>query len=337
MKWFTEPSGKFVIKIPIDWQYRNVAVSIEEKSPFCFEPYENPKSSFQISCYSADQLKQNTNVPIQDVGVGNLHFITSYLGDKEFKTKLWFASVGDHTFIIKYVYSLADEGSTQFNEEMKIVEGALSTLQLLPLNKRELAVSIDKYEKFMAALGASFDIKNKALENDAVIEFMVITANQIDAYLRMALVLKKQLNEKSDKIDILLLFQGENDSPVMERAIYKQALVQTIIDQQLFDDLDALYKERNKVIHRYIITDLKTRSIYQIAIDYDTISERVRQALRKVEDTQMSEQIGIHKGGLIKAEDVSAEDLRFLHSQVNDKHLVKDMSRSLSNPPQKTR
>ena len=37
MKYFTHPKGTFVIKIPVEWQYKNVAVGYEEKSPFSFE------------------------------------------------------------------------------------------------------------------------------------------------------------------------------------------------------------------------------------------------------------------------------------------------------------
>jgi hypothetical protein len=295
MKWFTEPSGKFVMRIPTDWRYMNVAANYQDKSPFCFEPYEEANSSFQISCYSSIELKQNPHGPVQQAGTAQLKFIESIIEDEEFRTKLWFASVDDHTFIAKFVYSTRDEDSECNHSEMAIVTASLSSLRLLTVAQRQKAIEIDRYEKFMASLSASFDIKNKALESDAVIEFMVITANQIDAYLRMALVLKKQLDEQTDAIDIALLFQGDNDTPVMERAIYKQALSTGIIDQQLFDDLDRLYKERNKVIHRYIITDLKIRDIYHVAGDYHKISERVRLKLKLIEDQQSLKNRNIQK------------------------------------------
>jgi hypothetical protein len=44
MKYFTNPEGKFVIKIPIEWQYMNVAVGHEEISPYSFQLYEGKHS-----------------------------------------------------------------------------------------------------------------------------------------------------------------------------------------------------------------------------------------------------------------------------------------------------
>ncbi|QEM12959.1 hypothetical protein [Mucilaginibacter rubeus] len=311
----------------------NKAADYEAKSPFCFEPYsEEVKSSFQISCYSANEVKQNPHVPIQNAGTAGLKFDTAFLPDDGdgLRTKLWFATVEDHTFIAKFIYNIEDEGSERFEKELGVVEESLSSLRLVEVHDRKKAIEIDRYEKFMASLSASFDISTKALENDAVVEFMVITANQIDAYLRMSIVLKKQLADKTDDIDIALLFQGDTDSPVMERTIYKQALSFSIIDQSLFDALDSLYKERNKVIHRYIITDLNTRDIYFIAGDYYQVAERVRLALKAVEDEQAASKIGIYKNGLTVAQDISEEDRLLLYSQVNDKHLWKDLARKIS-------
>ena len=34
LKYFTEPSGRFVIKIPTEWQYKNIEVGHEQISPF---------------------------------------------------------------------------------------------------------------------------------------------------------------------------------------------------------------------------------------------------------------------------------------------------------------
>lgn len=330
MKWFTEQNGKFVIKMPIEWQYKNIAAEIEEKSPYCFHTYESANWSFQISCYSIQQVQRNPNIEIQPAGKAKLKFINSFINEDEFRIKLWFASVDDHTFIIKYVYDIGDEDSMELKQRLEVVENVLSTLQLLPENRRQLAIEIDKYEKFMAALAASFDLRNNAFENGAVIELIVIIANQIDAYLRMALMLKKQLDERSDRIDIALLFQGENDAPMMERKVYKKALDQNIIDQGIFDDLERLYKERNKIIHRYIITDFKTRTTYHIAADYEQIAELVRNALSRVEDRQATEKVGVYKAGLPDMGNIPEDDKRLLYSQINDKHLIKGFIRNIS-------
>src|SRR6185312_6586430 len=163
----------------------------------------------------------------------------------------------------------------------------------------------------------------------SLIELLIIIANQIDAYLRMAIVMKKQLQDKTNRIDIALLYQGENDNPIMERKIYKQAKDLGIISQDTFDKLEKLYEERNKVVHRYIISEFKTRYLYEIVYEYDNICETVRLCLKSVEDQQFSEGFGIHGNGRNPNEEPTDNDINVMYSQVNDKHLIKDLFRTI--------
>src|SRR5690606_3735496 len=120
----------------------------------------------------------------------------------------------------------------------------------------------------MSSLAASFDLLNIAYKNSSEIEIIIILANQIDAYLRLAIVMKKQLISNTNEIDIRLLYQDENDKPIFERHIYKLAKELVIINQDIFDRLEYLYSDRNRMVHRYIISDLKTRDIGELSIEY---------------------------------------------------------------------
>ena len=329
MKYFTEPNGKFVIKVPTEWQYKNIEVGYEEISPFSFQLYENPIGAFQISCYSDKEKPINPTLERQKTDTGNLKFIEQRMDGDGFNIHLWYAVVDDHAFMAKYIYDTPKQNDPSIKIEIEKVEKALSTLELISIDRRNLAIEFDKYERFMASLAASFDLKTKAIENKSFIELMIIIANQIDAYLRMAIVMKKQLNDKTNRIDIPLLYQGENDSPIMERKIYRQALDLSIINSSTFDKLEELYKERNKVVHRYIITEFKTRTLYQIVYDYELICETVRLSLKEVEDLQFQEGIGIHGNGQDPNAEPGEGDKQMLYSQVNDKHLIKELYRTI--------
>lgn len=329
MKHFTEPSGKFVIKVPTEWQYKNIAVGHEEVSPFSFELYENSIGAFQISCYSEHEKPFNKNVPVQKYDTNKLDFIKRRMDGGGFNMHLWYAVVEDHMFMVKYIYDTSKKNHPEVKSELEKVEAALATLELINPNKRSLVLEFDKYENFIASLAASFDLKNRAIESKSVIELMVIIANQIDAYLRMAIVMKKQLQERTNRIDITLLFQGETDAPIMERKIYKQAKDLGIISQDTFDTLEKLYSERNKVIHRYIISSFKTVYLYEIVYKYETVCETVRQSLKVVEDLQFKEGIGIHGNGRNPNEEPTEQNIKMLYSQVNDKHLIKDLFRDI--------
>jgi len=328
MKYFTEPQGRFVIKIPTEWQYKNILAGDEEISPFSFELYENPMGAFQISCYSESEKPIPPHVKYQKANTNNLEFVKARNDQDGFNIHLWYAAVEGHLIMAKYIYEVEKSENPELQKDFEKVEKALSTLELLSEDKRKLAIDLNKYENFMASLAASFDLKMKAMENMSLIELLVITGNQIDAFLRMSVVLKKQLINKTNEVDIGLLFQGESDSPIMERKIYKQAKDLGIISQETYENLENLYKERNKVIHRYIISDFKTKYLYDIAFHYEKICEEVRLKLKAIEDEQFSEGVGIYKGKDPNIEH-QKEEINLLFSQVNDKHLLETLKRKI--------
>jgi len=329
MKHFTEPNGKFVLKIPNEWQYKNIIVGHEEVSPFSFELYENSIGAFQISCYSELEKPSNSNLIIQNSNIDNLDFLKARMDGGGFNMHLWYARVDDHFFMVKYIYEEKDVNDPRIAEELAKVEKSLSSLEFISEDKRKLALDLDKYEKFIASLMASFDLKNKAFDNNSLIEYLIITANQIDAYLRMAIVLKKQLNDNTNDIDIVLLFQSENDTPIMERKIYLQSKDLGIISNDTFNELERLYKERNKVVHRFIISDFKTRFLYDIAYEYENIYEPVRLALGEIEELQFIKGIGIHGNGRNPNDIPTENNIKMLYSQVNDKHLMSELNRKI--------
>ena len=329
MKYFTEPNGKFVIQVPTNWQYKNIAVGYDQVSPFGFELYENSIGAFQLSFYNEEEKPLNKKITIQKYDTKKLEFIEQRMDGDGFNVHLWYAVVEDHSFMAKYIYDTARQDDKEIKNELRKAKIALATLQILSPNKRNLAVEIDKYENFMASLCASFDLKNRAIENQSIVELLIIIANQIDAYLRMAIVMKKQLKEKTNRIDIALLFQGETDAPIMERKIYKQAKELGIISNDTFTKLDKLYTERNKVVHRYIISDFKTVYLYEIVYDYEIVCETVRLSLKAIEDLQFAEGIGIHGNGRHPDEDPTEQNINILYSQVNDKHLIKNLFREI--------
>lgn len=252
------------------------------------------------------------------------------MDDENFNCHLWFCLVEDHCFMAKYIYDSKPANQELISKELDKVTTSLSTLEFISPEKRTLALNTDKYEKFVAALAASFDLKNNALEKEAFIELVILIANQMDSYLRLSVLLKKQVDNKTNDIDIVLLYQGDNDSPITERKVYKMAKENKIISDELFDKLEQLYKKRNKIVHRYIISDLKTKELFDIAYSYEIACEEVRLKLKEMENLQFTEKIGIHGNGRDPNEEHKPEDIKFLMSQVNDKHLIDELKRVIN-------
>lgn len=328
MKWFTEPSGKFVIQIPLDWRYMNVAMGNREESPYCFEQYENQDIAFQISCYSESEQPLNNSIKVQRSNTNNLGFVELRREFEECEMYIWFATVEKYSFIIKFIFGLGMGENKEIVKEVSRIKQVLSTLELISEERRARALSMDRYDKFMASLAASFDLKYKAVKSESYLEFSLITANQIDAYLRLCIVMYQQLEDQTNELNSKLIYQGESDKPIMEREIYNKAESLGIIDKSLFHELEDLYKERNKMVHRYIISDFKTRDLLQIAYRYELANEKVRLLLRDIEDLQLDQKIGVCVNKKSPRE-YEYDDIKRMHSQINDKHLLEEFEREI--------
>lgn len=329
MKLFTDPEGLFIVRLPIEWQYCNIAAGYEEKSPYSFALYDEPDTagSFQISCYPLERKTPNTNV--QKANTYNLNFLPHRMDDKEFNVHLWYATVEDHYLIVKYIYSKKRRKTRRIREELKKVKATLANMSFVSEDRRKSNLAYFRLEKFEAALAASADLRKHAEEHGAMIEVTLIVASQIDAYLRLCILMKKQLIESTNELHEKYIYQGNKDKPITERAIYKEAVEMNIISDNTFDSLSALYGERNKVVHRFIVSEIFTRELLSIALRYQRICEEVRLITKNIEDEQRSKRIGIYAYSAAEGEEISRENLGRFFAGVNDKHLIEEIKRKI--------
>lgn len=328
MKYFTHPDGIFEIKIPLDWHYKNEVAGYENKSPFSFELFQNTQGCFQLSCYHKSEQKINSNLPKSIYNKNKLDFIQTELPDPEFKMLLWATVVEDYFFMAKYICQPTKLNSKIIKKQIEKVENSLSTLMCLSPDRRQFAINCDRFEKFIASLAASFDLKNKAIKNRSFIELIIINANQIDAYLRLCIVHKFQIIENSNLFRLDYLYQGENDRPLMEKKIYDKAKEMNILSEEQHTKLYNLYDLRNKVVHRYIITDIKTMELREICYDYEMICDEIRMVLASIETEQFEKKIGYH-GMKDPHRERDQNHANELFSRVNDKHFSKEFHRKL--------
>lgn len=328
MKYFTHPEGIFEMKIPLDWYYKNKLAGYEDKSPFSFEPFENTQGAFQISCYPKDEKKISPDLPKGKYNENKLKFAQSELPDDEFKVFLWGTVVQDYFFMAKYVCQPTKKNIKTIKEEIRKVEESLSTLMCLSIDRRNFAIGFDRFEKFNGSLAASFDLKENALNNHSFTELIIINSNQIDAYLRLCIVLKFQVIEKTNLFKLEYLYQSESDKPIFEKKVYDKAKEMHIISNEQHDRLYKLYALRNNVVHRYIITDIKTIELKEIAYEYEILCEDVRLILADIETEQFKNKVGYH-GTHDPHRDRDQNDVNELFSIVNDKHSLKNYYRDI--------
>ena len=195
MKHWTEPNGIFILNIPIEWKAKNsINQDGENGSPYCFELYNEPVGCFQISCYPLDEKKINPNLPLQNNN-SEIEWTFTQQDDEKFITLLFGAQIDDHLCFAKYIYSKRDESKKKIFDELEKVNTVLKTFRLIPKEDRHCACDLDKYDNFLMSLCASYDLLYNAIESESFIEILVVSANQIDAFLRLSIILFKQISK----------------------------------------------------------------------------------------------------------------------------------------------
>jgi hypothetical protein len=317
MKTFIDPEEKFLIEIPTDW-YFTTAKSGGDKAPYIFEPYIDQELAFQISIKPKPENSEGSE--IQPAGSNHINFIEDGIPGLQLPNmKSWHGIVGDKLIIITLTHN-PQLDQTRIAEELAKAENSKQTFILLDHASREKVVPKVRWNNLLLAHAASLDLSNRAFNNGSNLELVVLLANQIDSMLRQAIILKIQLQDQSDTIDVGLIHQKENDRPIMEKSIYKKALSLSIIDNQTHQLLSDLYVIRNKSVHRFIISDLRTDDIIQLVWSYSQLISSIGVILKGLEKEQFEKQIGLFKGQVPPDSPVDSKMFDELISVIRDKH-----------------
>jgi hypothetical protein len=177
--------------------------------------------------------------------------------------------------------------------------------------------TVKSFEDFIAGVAAATELHNRASESGSFVESVCLGASLVDAMLRIGIVLQKQIDQRTRYVPLELVFQGPEDKPISERDIYRRALAASVINESAFTQLQALYDERNRVIHRYMITRITTSEVLDIAIRYQHMIEALTKRLWEIEERQIRENVGITvRGPALEGK----EGRRFLEEFADKKH-----------------
>ncbi len=324
-KIFTTETGKLQMLIPIEWEYKNPSLyKTDKKAPESFGKYDKMLGAFQVSCKEVNEhisgIITANKLAIQSSDKGKLDFQDKLFVIHNSHHYMWLCAVDDHFILVTYIVNTRQHNFKRGILEFKQVRDALATIKFIKPQFRDIVIARNRYTLFMSSIAATIDLRNRAIENGSFIEFIILTANYIDALLRSAIVLTDQLEQSNSDIDITVLFQSETDKPIMEKEIYKRALERSIIDEKLFDELTELYNERNKVVHRYIITDIRTEDMLGISFRYDDLGDKVLALISSLEKKQFEQKIGLYGQGIEPGTE-SKDELKIkLQYQLMDKH-----------------
>lgn len=326
-KHWTEPNGILIMNIPMNWRYLNpIIASRIEQPPYGFEPYDDAIGCFQLSCYQLDKSSQNKNQQT-DIPGSKSRWICRREDDDKFDMYLYLGAMDDQALIGKYIYSRELRGDTRILEQLKLIDKILNRIKVIPIQDRPLAANLDKYDRFLTSLVASHDLLDVAINSGSYIEIVVLATNQIDAFLRLSIVLAKQLRNQTDDIEVKYLFQTDGEKGILERKIFHEAVKLGVIDAKVEKRLNSLYDFRNRVMHRYIISSIRTCDIIPAINELLEMHEEIRLALRDLEDRQIGKSFGIYGRRFQRLRDSDDEvawavEKKRAESMANDKHVL---------------
>lgn len=298
MKRFIDEKGTFEIKVPATWKY-----SIKNEKVHTFQEYEIWKSdAFQLSINTLDSKDKKRNFEnitksLIVEKIGELDFLKlPDNGDDEFTTKTWIRQFGDKmvTFTLTHPNNPDKElDSRSIEDKIEMVHSILKEFKLIAPEKSSQVINSYRFDMFLQGVGATGLILSKAVENKAFIEATCVLASQIDALLRVGIILKNQINNNNSEIETDWIYQGLNDKKKSEKDIYTKAKELRIIDQSIFDELYRLYDDRNRVIHRFIISEITLAEVEEIAYKYYQKQQEINKVIYNLESEQIKLNVGM--------------------------------------------
>lgn len=294
-----DAEGTFQLMIPPTWRYWVEEGQLKLHS---FEDNESDEEDcFQLSIISMSEEERNKIAEnlgyLPPTQVGNFD-CRSYKDtrNKGLVTKTWSTIYGyDHIF---FMFTYRPHYKKEYRKEelenkLKVIFTVFSSFDLLPEEHRDQIVTSHRFEVFLQGMGATNLLVKNAIDNKAFFEATCLFGNQIDSLLRIAIILKQQLIDKNDVIEREWIYQGANDKKKSEKDIYKKALALGIIDDDTYNYLFDLYEDRNRVIHRFIISEITLAEVEQIAIDYYFLREDIKQIVDGLETEQIKHNVGM--------------------------------------------
>lgn len=172
--------------------------------------------------------------------------------------------------------------------------------------------SFSKFENFLSAFGATRVLLQQAHEKGALIEGVVLYTALVDGFCRICLILKEQLENKNGDINEKYIYQNDDESNYSEREIYSIALKKDIIDSKIFEEINKLYNIRNKIIHRFFISEVEYSHMEIVCKRYEIIYNKLWNITYDLEAEQIDKGVGM----TISGKKITKKDEVVVHTEV---------------------
>ena len=146
-------------------------------------------------------------------------------------------------------------------EMMKI----LGSFTVIAAENRDREIQHYRYNRFMKGIAASHLLLVRAVENKAFFEAMNLGKNQIDAMLRVGIMLKNQIINSNDEFDISLISQDEHQPAIPFAKLCDDALQLGVIGATLYEQLQSIEQKMRFMMDNFILSSLALTDIEKYA------------------------------------------------------------------------
>jgi len=296
-KIFIDDKGTFEVQVLTTWKY-----SLEEENGVCvhtFSEYEVWKpDAFQISIQKSNEDIKKKFDSMESIEINGIKCLVLPEGGFEgFRVKCWMIFIDDEAIMFTLTHSIKPDEDMEpkpLEEKLDEARQAIGSFKLIKPEHSEPRLNSYRFDMFLQGVAATAYMVNKAVENHAFIEATCLFASQIDGLLRIGIILQKQIANKNRVIEKEWIYQGLSDRKKSEKDIYKEAKELGILDDTTFDKLyNLLYNDRNRVIHRFIISEITLAEIENIAYEYYQMQQKITSIVHDIETKQIELGVGM--------------------------------------------
>lgn len=291
MKHFIDNNGFFEVNVPYTWKY-----SLIDSKIHTFQEYDLWKfDTFQISLRENSEEYNSENLSkLNSSFIGpHLCFRLPDSSNNELTTKYWISLIEGNIVFFTLTISLEPVENIAVDKKIEIAHKVISQFKIIKSTERTSKINSYRFSMFLQGVDATSLMLSKAVENKAFIEATCLLASQIDALLRIGIVLMKQLINKNSEIEVEWIYQGLTDTKISEKEIYLKSKEIGIIDETIYKTLYNYYDNRNRVVHRFIISEITLAEIESIAFDYYQIQKEINSIVYKIESEQIELNVGM--------------------------------------------
>ncbi|HEY1038225.1 MAG TPA: hypothetical protein VGF30_02420 [Bacteroidia bacterium] len=298
MKRFIDDNAIFEIKVPISWKYSLLddrVHTFQEYDPWNSDCFQLSITKIKTEDRKKELVKMFSFLPPLEISDVDYRAYPDREEDS-FLIKSWTTIFGNE--VIHFTLIINKDADPELNptpieEKVKTVHKILASFDLIPEEHKDPKLNSYRFEMFLQGVGATNLMLSKAVENKAFIEATCLLATQIDSLLRIAIVLQNQLINKNMVIDKEWIYQGASDKKKSEKDIYIKAKELGILDEDSFNELYKLYEYRNRVVHRFIISEITLADVESISYNYYQVREKIKQVVDDIESEQIRQNIGM--------------------------------------------